>query len=136
MKRLLILLTFAALGLAYWQYPSWKVAQQQLAIAEERVDAMIEEGINHVAFDDLPELRRLPSNISKADRLVYLNIAKTNVYDLSGIEGTNMGRPAAMSHTATLPACCNCTAARQPCCLVRLANSRRPGRKLSDEIAT
>ncbi len=87
MKRLLTLIIIAALGFAVWQYPVWKAASEQLAEAERRVDAMIEKGINHVSFDDLPELRRLPANIRQAERLELLNISSTNVYDLSGLEG-------------------------------------------------
>ncbi len=87
MKHFMTLLTVAAVGFAFWQYPAWRVSQQQLTLAEDRVEAMIAEGINHVTFSDLTELRRLPSNIRNAERLEYLNLSKTSVYNLSGIEG-------------------------------------------------
>lgn len=86
MKRFLIALLVAATGFTIWQFPSWNVARQQLAIAEQRVEAAIAEGMISLSFKDLTELRHLPSNIKDAKRLEYLTLNGTNISKIAGIE--------------------------------------------------
>lgn len=86
MKRLLIILLIAVAGFAVWQFPSWNAARAQLEIAEQRVDQIIADGSTTLDLTDLVELRRLPSNIENATKLVYLRLRGTHVSDISGVE--------------------------------------------------
>ena len=83
MKRLIFIAVIAAVAFCAWQFPSWKESQRQLAVAEQRVIDVLEAGTNNLSFDDLHELRSLPSNISEVPNLVYLQVQGTKISDLS-----------------------------------------------------
>jgi len=87
MRTTFFLLILALAALAAWQYKLLSTANQQLAIAEQRVADVVAAGTNSLSFDDLTELRRLPANIGDVPNLKYLSARKTNLSDLSGLEG-------------------------------------------------
>ncbi|CAN0603143.1 unnamed protein product, partial [Ectocarpus sp. 12 AP-2014] len=89
MKRFILLFLVAAAAIGAWQYPSWKESQRQLAVAEQRVIEVLEAGTNNLSFDDLNELRSLPSNIIEVPNLVYLQLQDTKISDLSALAGSN-----------------------------------------------
>ena len=87
MKRVLILLSIILLGFAGWHiFQLWE-AQQQLEIAEERVNKVVQKGSNNLVLNDLTKLRRLPRNINEIKNLKYLYVRGTNLEDISGLEG-------------------------------------------------
>lgn len=87
MRNVISVVIFALLTIGVLQVPSWRASRTQLAVAEDRVREVISAGTNSISFSDLPELRRLPANISDIPNLTYLTVRETNLRDLSGIEG-------------------------------------------------
>ena len=87
MRKIVLLLIIALVGLSAWQYTLIKTANQHLALAKQRVADVIAAGTNSLTFDDLTELRRLPANISDVPNLKYLSARETNLTDLSELEG-------------------------------------------------
>ncbi|MEX0307680.1 MAG: leucine-rich repeat domain-containing protein [Ruegeria sp.] len=87
MKKTVSILIIALVALAAWQYKLLRTANQQLAIAEQRVADVVSAGTNSLTFSDLTELRRLPANIGDVANLKYLNARETKLSDLTGLEG-------------------------------------------------
>lgn len=65
----------------------WNAARQDYARAEAQVAAAIEKGWTVVEFKDLPNLRKLPANLSALPGLTRFQAQDTDLSDLSLLAG-------------------------------------------------